>query len=362
MSGGNLERRYRRVLQLLPGWYRDQWEEDMVAAFLDSWLTGDPETDAYIKEVAGPELAETASVAGLAARLYLTSVTDPATRLYRIGAGALRRHWAWAQAVRGAVLAMVLVRAMQGLAELAYLAWVRHWVDWVPRAPVNLLPRSVPGIWVLDGYVVDYAWIIVFLTLVLGYYRTARAIATVITITDLVWRLQHQITGKLLAPSQQWAYWVLFDVTLVLAMAAFHRDAPRAARWPWLLALVASLLLVAVPLQALQLTGNGAWVPDAPGVCCILVSLACLAQAPRAWSRRSAGSGVWSLTLVLLASVAAAYRAVSLADFLHDPHMIAVGVVELLMLAAATALVAPDAVRTGTATAAPQPRPHAVAV
>jgi hypothetical protein len=36
---GNLERRYRRVLRLLPGWYRQQWEEDMVAAFLDSWLT-----------------------------------------------------------------------------------------------------------------------------------------------------------------------------------------------------------------------------------------------------------------------------------------------------------------------------------
>jgi hypothetical protein len=37
---GNLERRYWRVLWLLPGWYRKQWEQDMVAAFLDSWLTG----------------------------------------------------------------------------------------------------------------------------------------------------------------------------------------------------------------------------------------------------------------------------------------------------------------------------------
>lgn len=33
---GDLERRYRRVLRLLPGYYRDRWEEDMVAAFLDS--------------------------------------------------------------------------------------------------------------------------------------------------------------------------------------------------------------------------------------------------------------------------------------------------------------------------------------
>ncbi len=48
MSGisGNiadLERRYRRVLRLLPGYYREQWEEDMITAFLDGWLTGDPD-------------------------------------------------------------------------------------------------------------------------------------------------------------------------------------------------------------------------------------------------------------------------------------------------------------------------------
>ncbi len=83
---GNLERRYRRVLRLLPGWYRQRWEQDMVAAFLDSWLTGDPEADAYISKVAGPSSAEVASVAVLAARLYLG------------GAGTLlRRHFAWGQ-------------------------------------------------------------------------------------------------------------------------------------------------------------------------------------------------------------------------------------------------------------------------
>ena len=54
---GDLERRYRRVLRLLPGWYREQWEQDMVAAFLDSWLTGDPETDECILEFCQARLA-----------------------------------------------------------------------------------------------------------------------------------------------------------------------------------------------------------------------------------------------------------------------------------------------------------------
>ena len=50
MSGDlDLEQRYRRVLRVLPGYYRDKWEEDMVAAFLDSWMTGDPDEDSVAR-------------------------------------------------------------------------------------------------------------------------------------------------------------------------------------------------------------------------------------------------------------------------------------------------------------------------
>ena len=71
MSGElRLEQRYRRVLRLLPGYYREQWEEDMVAAYLDSWLTGDPYTDECLLEFCKPAWEEVASVVLLAARLY----------------------------------------------------------------------------------------------------------------------------------------------------------------------------------------------------------------------------------------------------------------------------------------------------
>jgi hypothetical protein len=66
---------------------------------------------------------------------------------------------------------------------------------------------------------------------------------------------------------------------------------------------------------------------------------------------------VWSLTLTLLAADAGAYRIASLTDYPHDPHLIAVSLAELLILAVAAALVALDAVRAQTATPAP-PRPH----
>src|SRR5580658_2735394 len=132
---GNLERRYRRVLRLLPGWYRDKWEQDMVAAFLDSWLTGDPEVDEYITRVAGPSCAEVASVAGLAARLYLGN-----------GAGALRRYFARGQAARNAVLAVMLVNAVRGLDGLVVTAWSRRLFGWLPAPPAGIVLGSA-GPW-----------------------------------------------------------------------------------------------------------------------------------------------------------------------------------------------------------------------
>jgi len=132
MNGGlDLEQRYRRVLRLLPGYYRDKWEEDMVAAFLDSWLTGDPEVDEAVMKFCRPAWQEIASVAGLAARLYLG------------GAGAPRRYFAWGQAVRRAVLAVTLVHAAVG---------VKH-----TRAP-GLGPPPARGSRAARGHGCRHAW------------------------------------------------------------------------------------------------------------------------------------------------------------------------------------------------------------
>ena len=186
---GNLERRYRRVLRLLPGWYRDKWEQDMVAAFLDSWLTGDPETDEYITWAAGPGWAETASVAGLATRLYLA------------GAGTARR-FAWGRAIRYAALALTVVQAARGLNILVRTVWGRRLFGWLPAPPANIVPGTPdsilpPVVW----YLVAYAWIVAFVLLVLRYYRTAQVIAALAIVPDLVWVLQGQITGRLPARS-----------------------------------------------------------------------------------------------------------------------------------------------------------------
>ena len=348
IDGPDLEDRYRRVLRLLPGYYRDRWEEDMVAAFLDSQMTGDEDEDEYIVEFGRPAWPEIASVTALAARLYLG------------GAGTPRRYFAWGQAVRRAVLAVALVHAVQGLTDLTLLAWRRHQASWVPALPASLAGPVPGGLWPAVGHAVNYAWIVVFLALVLGQYRTARVIAALAVAAGLAFLLHAQLAGLLLRPLGSWGSFILSGLTPALAMAAFHRDAPSAARRPWLLALPGYCLVVPVPVMVLQATGNQAWLPDSAGLGCLVVSLACLAHAPSALSRsrRAAGSGAWSLALTLLAAAAGAWRVVSAGTYLHDPHLINVSLAELLILLAAVALVAPDAARVQTAAPAPPPHPH----
>jgi hypothetical protein len=343
-----LEQRYRRVLRLLPGYYRQRWEEDMIAAFLDSWHSGDPDDDEWALEFCKPTWGEVASVAGLAARLYLGGAATP------------RRYFAWGQAIRRAVLTVMLVHAVLGLNVLVRTAWSRRLFG-LPAPPARLVTASPGGVWPTVFHVVNVAWIVIFVALALGHYRTARLLAALAIVPGLAALLQAQFTVIMPAPFGPWAWWVLLNLAPVLAMTAFHYDAPPAARLPWLVALPAGYLLVIGPLLALQATGNSAWVPDFPGQCCLLVALACLVHAPRAWSRRASGSGVWSLTLALLAAIAGAFRIVTLGRYLHDPHLIKVSLAELVILVAAAALVAPDAIRAQTATPAPPPHPHTMA-
>ena len=327
----DLERRYRRVLRLLPGYYRATWEEDMVATFLDSWLTGDPEADEYIMRVARPSLAELASVAGLAARLYLG------------GAGAPRRYFAWGQAVRGAVLAVVLANAVWGFGQLLRPFSTAHVITGLFAPP--------EGFWPTEPIAIGCAWGVVFVALVAGDHRVARVAGTVVAAVNLGAIVHAQLTGPTLPPFTSYVDWVLVNLAPLLAMAAFHRDAPPPARRRWLLALPACYLLVAGPILAVELTGHGNWVPDTPGLGCLLVALLCVAQAPRAWSRRP-GTSVWSLTLMLLAALAGLDRIATLPFYL-DPHIIKIVSVQLLILMAAVALVAVDASRAQTAVPSP---------
>jgi hypothetical protein len=101
----------------------------------------------------------------------------------------------------------------------------------VPGIPGGMMPI----VW----YLVAYAWIVGFVLLVLGHYRTAQVIAALAIVPYLVWLLRGEFIGAFQGPSLG----------------------------PW-------------------------------------------------------ASGLWSLTLTLLAADAGAYRLFSVTDYLHDPHLI----------------------------------------
>jgi hypothetical protein len=278
-------------------------------------------------------------VAALAARLYLG------------GAGAPRRYFAWGQAVRRAVLAVILGHAVLALGACVFLAWAHHLLGWLPAPPARLLLGSSNAdgsVWPAVWYAVGYAYIVIYVALILGYYRTALVTAVLAITPDLVYLLQQQLTYRQPSRSGPWAGLILLDLAPVLAMAAFHRDAPPVGRRPWLLALPAGFGLVAVPVLAAQVTGHASWVPGYPGLACILTAIACLVHAPAARSLTT-DSGAWSLALTLLAAVAGVVRIAWLVEQLHDPNLVTQGVIELLAMAAAVMLVAPDAVRAQAA-------------
>ncbi|MFI5613910.1 hypothetical protein [Amycolatopsis sp. NPDC051903] len=96
-----LEERYRRLARLLPRYYRDDWEDDMVATFVDSTVdtSDDPE---YDLDYGRPDVREIASVLA-AVRLRLSS---DGPRRYA-AAGTVTRYLALAGVCFQASLALI---------------------------------------------------------------------------------------------------------------------------------------------------------------------------------------------------------------------------------------------------------------
>ncbi|GAB3859943.1 hypothetical protein GCM10029963_62020 [Micromonospora andamanensis] len=296
-----LEERYRRVLRLLPVGYRRQWEDDMVAAFLETMQTGDAETDEYLADHGRPSLAEVTSVLSLAARLRVG------------GADAPPRPYAWGQAVRLAVLTGVLLQAVMATAGLAVTLWLSGALGWLPAPTSEWVVVPPASSWQATLSVAGYAWLPAFLALVLGHRRVAQAVAAVAVVPQAVAVAVEQATGPVPLTVTPWAM-LLVELLLLVAMSAFQRDAAAVARRPWLLALPIGILAVPVPLFLAQATMPALRLLDWPGLCCVLVVVAMAVNLVACASRPPVRTLPWSLALVLLAAAALALRIATLPD------------------------------------------------
>ena len=125
-----LEARYRAVLRLLPATYREVWEEEMVATFLER-VEHEDRDGADVPERLRPSWAETGSVVALAVR----------SRLGGIGAPA--RYLLWGEAVRRVALTGLLVHAVTTLVGVGFAFWHAGLLPGLP-APVDQSLLAAP--------------------------------------------------------------------------------------------------------------------------------------------------------------------------------------------------------------------------
>jgi hypothetical protein len=279
-----LERRYRRVLRLLPADYRARWEEDMVDTFLATAAPADPEEAEFVADYGRPGAGEVASVAGLAVRLRLG------------GVGAAPRALARGEIVRGVALVGLLVHGVTAVAGIAAQLWS-------PERFPGFVPTRLEAGWALS----ELVWVVAFVALVLGARRVA-AVGAGLGLAVATAGSGYRLVADGGSGAGVLSYELLMTALPVLALAAFHRDAPAVRARGWLVALPVGGVLLSVVLLATQRPGAGV-VLDWPGTLCLALVVAAVLHLVR--GRRAP----WSGTLLVLAAAVLGERLVTLVDY-----------------------------------------------
>lgn len=305
-----LERRYRRVVRLLPADYRAVWEEDMVDTFLLTRPAGEDDFDA---EYGRPGWAEVASVVALAVRLRLDGSPSAFAR---------------GEVVRRVALVGLLVHAVAAVVGVVSPA--------VSAVRFPEYRASDPQIlWSLSGLL----WVGAFLALLDGRRRVAVWLGVVAAMPTAVTLGMGVAVGGVSVESA--AYRLLVTLLPVLALVAFHRDAPSVRARPWLVALPVGAPSVTGLALATQTTGVVAL--DWADTLCLAVVAACVVHL--VVGRR----GPWSGALLVLAVVVLGERLITLVDYVRftepGPWLSLVTVVGLAEAVAVVLVAAPLVVR-----------------
>jgi hypothetical protein len=297
-----LEERYRRVLRLLPASYREVWEDDMVATLLASVETDDPDDAAYTADFGRPSWSEVASVLALAVRLRLGS------------GGGQPRYAAWGGAIRLAALCGLLAFATGSVVIVFSALWAAELLPGLPPPP----PVPEPGppgrdLWQGISDVGGLLWLPSCLALVLGRWTIAKWLARLAVVALTVSDVRTAV-ADLDVITASIMYELLLTWLVVLALVAFHRDAPPVRRRPWLIALAcASAVVTGHVVLFLYLSPTTIPPVDWPG----LGSAAVVGTA--IWyliaRRRGHITPIWGHALAILAVAELGLRVTTLLDY-----------------------------------------------
>jgi hypothetical protein len=225
-----LERRYRRVLRLLPVGYRQRWQEDMVSAFLERAEARSP--GAAVSD--RPPWAERLSVAALAVRLRLT------------GSYATPRGRVWYHAVHGLALLVLLYQATAATIQTAFT--VRVLVE--STMDLGGYPEPLYLQFFLWSRIFSVFWVAALLCFVLGRLVVARVVVVLaLTATVAVTVATYVIHGS---PASQGIPFGLPDLS----------------RWGWLVVSVTVVLLAPPGIRIARRVWLGAYLGGAVVLVC----------------------------------------------------------------------------------------------
>lgn len=291
-----LEKRYRRVLRMLPASYRARREEEIVDTYLQ-------EFDEHEQDELRPTWRETASIAALAVR----------TRLG--GPGAAPRHAVAGATVRLFALLSVLLHGARELTDRA-LSFA-----YVSGAPA----RDREGLLgVLDGHqgvasgvreaflwLLPLCWAAAYAALLRDRRRAALVLTVLAALPGLMFLVDRATGLPVLIDGFDVAFAASGWLTVLAVGCAFHSDAPR-ARVPAVppgLALMAVCVLMGGSVVAWPEGADSVW---SSGTACVVAGLVWCACALYAVRTGGAGGGATDpavpLALALLSLVVLAER------------------------------------------------------
>lgn len=299
----SLEDRYRRVLSLLPGYYRSEWEEEMVGTFIQSVQTDDLDELEYRLMFGRIPMAELGSVVALAARLRLG------------GSHAPPRSFAWGEAIRIFALVTLLVNAWIAVANLFWSAWFLADIPW-PRELAAVyaeleerVPMRIIEPWMVVGSALP---VFALLAMITGRRLLSFGIASfglLLAASSVVPATIANLTGANDEPVALFWGFLLIDTLCVLSLLAFHREAPPVGRRRWLRIFALGAPLVLIASYESQIRPFEASL-DPSGLMCLALVAAGLWIA----FRRGVPNPAHLLALTCLAGVTIFLRAITLAE------------------------------------------------